>query len=465
MSAIRKTIHLQNKSTEESKLDQLMDYVKKLKSAPIGSFEDDELEIRKRFKEAEQEILKDRIQRYDINVPIIYIEGKLYRQVLRGLCQYMTASGVIEVMRSRYRHKNDATSICPFELKAGMIEGYWTPVAAKQAIWATAHLTPKESEELFQRIGNMNPSKSSLDRLPKNISEHMEKNLYFYQETISNDEEIPADAVTVSVSLDGVMVPMQKQDITKSSETNAKTVDSQYKEASCGTISFYDEEGERLSTLQFARMPEQKKETLKNQLSLELEKIFCKNPDLNLIKIADGAKDNWNYLDDALPIGASLLDFYHMSEHLKEIFDAAYGEESSKSLAQFEKYKAILQTDYNGVDVAIRAISYLQGKNPRNKKIKSGLIYFKNNRQRMWYAYALDKNLPIGSGPVEAACKTLVSQRLKRSGMRWTNKGGQAILSFRSVIKSDRFDKAWNLLKDNYIKLVEMPKNVLAFSR
>jgi len=83
----------------------------------------------------------------------------------------------------------------------------------------------------------------------------------------------------------------------------------------------------------------------------------------------------------------------------------------------------------------------------------------------VWYAYALDKNLPIGSGPVEATCKTLVSQRLKRSGMRWTNKGGQAILSFRSLIKSERFDKAWNLLKSNYTKLIELPKNVLAFSR
>jgi hypothetical protein len=460
MSAIQKIVYLQNIPEEKSKLDQLIDYIKELKSAPIGSFEEDELEIRKRFKEVEQEVLKDRIQRYDINVPVIYIEGELYRQVFRGLCQYMTASGVIEVMRSLYRNKDDAISICPFELKAGMIEGYWTPAAAKQAIWATAHLTPEESAELFQRVGSMNPSKSSLDRLPKNLSDHMEANLFLYQKTISHDEEIPADAVTVAVSLDGVMVPMQKQEIIKSSG-----IDNQYKEASCGTISFYDEDGERLSTLQFSRMPEQKKETLKNQLSLELEKIFEKNPDLNIIKIADGAKDNWNYLDNTLPIGASLLDFYHMSEHLKEIFDAAYGEGSSKSLAQFEKYKVILQTDYNGVDIVIRAIAYLQGKNPKKKKIKSGLVYFKNNRQRMWYAYALDKNLPIGSGPVEATCKTLVSQRLKRSGMRWTNKGGQAILSFRSLIKSERFDKAWNLLKNNYTKLIELPKNVLAFTR
>jgi hypothetical protein len=280
----------------------------------------------------------------------------------------MTASGAIEVMRSLYRNKDDTISNCPFELKAGIIEGYWTLAAAKQAIWATAHLTPEESAELFQRVGNMNPSKSSLDRLPKNLSDHMEKNLFLYQKTISHDEEIPPNAVTVAVSLDGVMVPMQKQEILKSSGTDAKMIDSQYKEASCGTISFYDEDGESLSTLQFGRMPEQKKETLKNQLSLELEKIFGKNPDLNLIKIADGAKDNWNYLDKTLPIGASLLDFYHMSKHLKEIFDASYGEGSSKSLAQLEKYKVILQTDYNGVDIVIRAITYLHKKIQKRKK-------------------------------------------------------------------------------------------------
>jgi hypothetical protein len=465
MLAIRKIINFQNQSTEKSKLDELKDYIEKLKSAPIGNFEEDELEIRKRFKEAEQEVLKDRIQRYDINVPVIHIEGKLYRQVLRGLCQYMTASGTVEVMRSLYRSKEETHSICPFELQAGIVESYWTPTAAKQAVWATAHLTPEESAELFQRVGNMNPSKSSLDRLPKLLADHMEKNLFFYQKTISHDEEIPLDAVTVAVSLDGVMVPMKKQEIIKSSEIEAETINNQYKEASCGTISFYDEDGERLSTLQFGRMPEQKKTTLKNQLSIELEKIFGKNPNLNLIKIADGAKDNWNYLDNVLPIGASLLDFYHMSEHLKEIFDAAYGEGSSKSLAQFEKYKSILKTDYNGAGIVIRAIAYLQKQSPKKKKIKSGLTYFKNNRKRMWYAYALDKNLPIGSGPVEATCKTLVSQRLKRSGMHWTNKGGQAILSFRSLIKSGRFDKAWDLLKNNYIKLIDLPKNVLAFSR
>ena len=57
------------------------------------------------------------------------------------------------------------------------------------------------------------------------------------------------------------------------------------------------------------------------------------------------------------------------------------------------------------------------------------LGYFRRNRQRMDYAEAAQRGLPIGSGVVEAACKTLVTERLKRSGMRWREAGGQAILT------------------------------------
>ena len=60
--------------------------------------------------------------------------------------------------------------MCPLELRAGIIEGAWTPLAAKQATWVVAHLTPKEGEELFDLLGNMTPSKSTLDRLPKALS-------------------------------------------------------------------------------------------------------------------------------------------------------------------------------------------------------------------------------------------------------------------------------------------------------
>jgi len=66
------------------------------------------------------------------------------------------------------------------------------------------------------------------------------------------------------------------------------------------------------------------------------------------------------------------------------------------------------------------------------------------------YKQLLDENLPIGSGVVEAACKTLVAERMKRSGMSWGEEGGQAILTLRSLIQSNRWERGWELLSGQY---------------
>ena len=86
----------------------------------------------------------------------------------------------------------------------------------------------------------------------------------------------------------------------------------------------------------------------------------------------------------------------------------------------------------------------------RRKRLRSELTYFKNQRDRMDYADYQARGLPIGSGVVEAACKTLATQRLKRSGMSWREDGGQAILTLRSLAQSDRWDRAWALLYKQY---------------
>jgi hypothetical protein len=99
--------------------------------------------------------------------------------------------------------------LCPLELRAGIIEGAWTPLAAQQATWVVAHLTPNEGEELFDLLGNMTPSKSTLDRLPKALSVHWETHRPRFEATLRDQETLPAEAVTMAVSLDGVMAPMK----------------------------------------------------------------------------------------------------------------------------------------------------------------------------------------------------------------------------------------------------------------
>ncbi len=86
-----------------------------------------------------------------------------------------------------------------------------------------------------------------------------------------------------------------------------------------------------------------------------------------------------------------------------------------------------------------------QLKGNRHERLQAELTCFRNQRPRMHYADYVRRNLPIASGVMEAACKTLVTQRLKRSGMAWTPRGGQAILTLRSLIQSNRWPQAWAL--------------------
>jgi len=236
-----------------------------------------------------------------------------------------------------------------------------------------------------------------------------------------------------------------------------------YREASCATLSFYDPDGERLDTLRFARMPESKKVTLKAMLSAEVHAALARRPELTVVKVADGAKDNWTYPGHLVPEGEERVDFFHAAEQLKDAFDAAYGPDDAKGQTQFTKNRHVLREDLEGVEKVIRALLYLRDKHPRRKRIGEVLGYFRGNRHRMDYAGAALRGLPIGSGVVEAACKTLATQRLKRSGMRWRNDGGQAILTLRGWVQSHRFEHAWQLLSTTYHADISLPDNVVEF--
>ena len=105
----------------------------------------------------------------------------------------------------------------------------------------------------------------------------------------------------------------------------------------------------------------------------------------------------------------------------------------------FEKYREILRHDPRGVAKVIRALRHLRdaAAAPDRAETERELAFFRKHRHRMRYHALKEEGIAIGSGVVEAANKTLVTQRMKRSGMRWRIVGGQAVLTFR-VIKSGR---------------------------
>ena len=257
-------------------VERLHQAVTRLRASRGGdeSFEGFESELHTLFMAAEREVLAEELERLDVNRPQVVIDGQTYHRVLRSSETYTSAAGPVTVMRTLYRRGREA-AVVPLELRAGMVAGQFTPRAARQALWAVAHLTPQEAEGLFREVGNMSPSKSSLDRLPKACSTQWEAQRQHFEGQLREALSIPESAVTVAVSLDGVMTPMK--DGARSAKREATLADGKrtkgpagYQEVGCATLSFYDVEGERLSTLRMARMPETKKATLKTLLAAEL---------------------------------------------------------------------------------------------------------------------------------------------------------------------------------------------------
>ena len=121
---------------------------------------------------------------------------------------------------------------------------------------------------------------------------------------------------------------------------------------------------------------------------------------------------------------------------------------TKRGRAEYARLRLILRDQPGGVGGVITELGRLSRKlggsrrKTRRKRLHSELTYFTNQRNRMDYADYQARGLPIGSGVVEAACKTLATQRLKRSGMSWRD-GKQAILTIRSLQQSQRWSAAW----------------------
>jgi hypothetical protein len=195
---------------------------------------------------------------------------------------------------------------------------------------------------------------------------------------------VPLEVVTVAVSPDGVMVPLkdgaraQKRDAAKAQGKHT-CGPLGHSEVGCRTMSFYDAEGNRLSTggrRCACRIPKSDKASLKTMLTQEAETVLSQWP--SLVKLADGAPNNSTYLSAAFPPEVELVDFYHACEYLMKAFDTDYGQ------ARGEKI--------------IRALAHRQPAAQNEVGHRLGLYPPPSRPHSLCQARA--KNLPIGSGVV-----------------------------------------------------------------
>jgi hypothetical protein len=173
---------------------------------------------------------------------------------------------------------------------------------------------------------------------------------------------------------------------------------------------------------------------LRHGLSLATRVVF----------LGDGAAWVWELARVCFPMAKLILDFYHAAEHIGLLTEILFGKDAPWAQTQREAWIKILKDDPNGVDEVIRqATDALPRSGKKRRLALKALAYFENNRDKMRYGEYQAQGLFIGSGVVEAGCKTVVGQRLKQSGMFWGVPGAHNILDIRCVLENGQFDAFW----------------------
>ncbi|AEE48177.1 hypothetical protein Halhy_0891 [Haliscomenobacter hydrossis DSM 1100] len=216
-----------------------------------------------------------------------------------------------------------------------------------------------------------------------------------------------------------------------------------YRETMCGTISLYNKTGDRLHTIYKACAPEKGKEGFDRVMNKEVEEIKALFPSAKYVGLADGAANNWTYLNGCTT--EQVLDFYHATEHLSEVSVAMEPNEERRKKWLDEACHDLKHRPKAAVFLfrELQAKQKEYGEHPP-QVLLDNLTYLSNNLKRMDYCRFLKNGFPIGSGVTEAACKVLAKQRLSGSGMRWHLHKVQDMLLIRELVCTrGRWEQFW----------------------
>lgn len=161
-----------------------------------------------------------------------------------------------------------------------------------------------------------------------------------------------------------------------------------------------------------------------------------------VIVVGDGAAWIWNIADEHFHDAIQIVDLYHARQHLTELAKSVYGQGTTKATDWAAGRSQ--QLDEGNIEAVLTTLGRLR---PRDgvaqKAVHSALHYFQSNAHRMRYADFRSQSLFVGSGVVEAGCKTVIGHRLKQSGMQWTVSGANDIIALRCLQLSGRWEEFW----------------------
>jgi hypothetical protein len=377
--------------------------------------------------------------------PRVQFQRDTYRRRPKQPKTIYSTFGPIEYSRFRYEAcERGDPSIFPLDLMLGLEAHLATPALAEHVGRLAVHHEQSQVLAILAREHGVCWAAATLRKVTASLANGMasfreagqvRQAIHWLQQAFASKGRYRP---VLAVGRDGIMIPMRQ---------------SGFKEACAATLAIYGRNGKRLGTLYLGTMPEPGQETMTRQLTSLIKKILAawhaRGADCpRLAYLTDGGHhprefyqrvlrkmiDPW--FQDGRKLGWQwVLDFWHACGYVGKLAAALFGDGTKQANAWFGRMRRWLRDRVGGISEVLRSASQHQNQRHLSKTRDEAFCaaYRFLNKHKVWMQYADYRNvgMPIGSGVTEAACKTVFTQRLKRSGMAWKTEGGQVIVDLR----------------------------------
>jgi hypothetical protein len=368
----------------------------------------------------------------------------------KGIEEKMLVSilGPVPYRRSRYECGECGQTRYPGDEELDIVGTGRTPGLRRMMARAGSRQTFKEAKEDLKVYAGIDVSAKDVERVAERIGDQIEawqaaerETLLHVEGPLPKDKSIPV----LYVEMDGTGIPMVKSETQgrkgKQSDGTART-----REVKLGCVftqTTIDDKGRPVrdpGSTTFVGAIESA-EDFGERIEAEATRrgLFSAH---RVVVLGDGATWIRGLCELRFPSALQIVDLYHAREHVANLCKLLFGDNEKKLLRYRTQWWTYL--DEGKVEqIVFQILKMLPPPGDNLEHIMAELHYLDENKERMRYADFRKQGLFVGSGVIEAGCKSIIGSRLKQSGMEWTVKGANAIIALRCTMLSNRFEDYW----------------------
>lgn len=361
----------------------------------------------------------------------------------------LTAVGAVEVSRPYYLCPHCHAGQFPADQELDMVDTEFSPGVRRMQALVGQDAAFDHGREQMKLLAGLEVTTKSVERVAEAIGADMAR---CEQQEIDRAVQLDLPMILgepvpiLYVQMDGTGVPVVKKE-TQGRKGKLDGLPAHTREVKLGCVftqTGWDEEGFAIrdpdSTSYTGAI--ETAEQFGKRLYVEAWKRGWSRAAKKVV-IGDGAEWIWNIAKDHFPGAVQIVDLFHARQHLWELARLLFPNDN-KRRNQWIGLHQKRWLDKGKIAKLVASLRSIQTADPElAKKIRNDADYFATNAARMKYPKFRKQHLFVGSGVIEAGCKTVIAHRLKQSGMFWTVRGANAVLALRCCHLNGRFEEYW----------------------